>query len=69
MKHPSNRAFFAYWDGCRRGHASAPDCSDIEPLRAARALLGDIFVLSYDHDGGHLFASPAPAFARSPAAT
>lgn len=37
MKHPSNRAFFAYWDG-RRGHASAPDRSDIEPsaLRTAQ---------------------------------
>ncbi len=53
MKHPSNRAYFAYWDG-RRGHASAPDRSDIEPS-AVRELLGDIFVLSYDHDGGHPF--------------
>lgn len=53
MKHPSNRAFFAYWDG-RRGHASAPDRSDIEPS-AVRELLGDIFVLSYDHNGGHPF--------------
>ncbi len=53
MKHPSNRAFFAYWEG-KRGHARAPDRSDIEPS-AVRELLGDIFVLSYDHDGGHPF--------------
>jgi hypothetical protein len=53
MKHPSNRAFFEYWDG-RRGEAPAPDRSDIEPS-AVRELLGDIFVLSYDHNGGHPF--------------
>jgi hypothetical protein len=53
MKHPSNRAFFAYWDG-KRGDARAPDRSDVEPS-AVRELLGDIFVLSYDHDGGHPF--------------
>jgi hypothetical protein len=44
MKHPSNRDFFAYWDE-QRGHARAPDRSDIEP-GAVRELLGDIFVLS-----------------------
>jgi hypothetical protein len=53
MKHPSNRAFFTYWDG-RRGADRAPDRSDVEPS-AVRELLGDIFVLSYDHDGGHPF--------------
>src|SRR4051794_8120759 len=53
MKHPSSRAFFAYWDECRRGE-SAPDRSDLEPA-VVRELLGDIFVLSYDHDGGHPF--------------
>jgi hypothetical protein len=46
MKHPSSRAFFAYWDD-KRGHARAPDRSDIEP-GPMRELLGDIFVLSYD---------------------
>ena len=46
MKHPSNRAFFAYWDAKRDG-ARAPDRSEIEP-GAVRELLGDIFVLAYD---------------------
>src|SRR5258708_32517788 len=53
MKHPSNREFFAYWDG-KRAHARAPDRSDIDP-NAVRELLGDIFVLSYDHEIGHPF--------------
>ncbi|HTB01467.1 MAG TPA: PAS domain-containing protein [Bradyrhizobium sp.] len=53
MKHPSNRAFFAYWDGKRAG-ARAPDRSEIEP-GAVRELLGDIFVLSYDANSGHPF--------------
>ena len=53
MKHPSNRAFFAYWDQ-RRGEARAPDRSEIEP-GAVRELLGDIFVLSYDHEAGFPF--------------
>jgi len=53
MKHPSNRAFFAYWDA-QRGGERAPDRSDIEP-GAVRELLGDIFVLSYDHDAGFPF--------------
>jgi hypothetical protein len=53
MKHPSNREFFAYWDA-RRGGERAPDRSDIEP-GPMRELLGDIFVLSYDPDGGHPF--------------
>ena len=53
MKHPSNREFFAYWDN-KRGDARAPDRGDIEP-GAVRELLGDIFVLSYDHDAGHPF--------------
>jgi hypothetical protein len=44
MKHPSSRAFFAYWD-TKRGDARAPDRSDIEPA-AIRELLGDVFVLS-----------------------
>jgi hypothetical protein len=53
MKHPSNRRFFAYWDA-KRGHARAPDRSEIEPA-AVRELLGDIFVLSYDHEAGFPF--------------
>jgi hypothetical protein len=53
MKHPSNREFFAYWDG-KRGDARAPDRCDIEPS-AVRELLGDIFVLSYDQDAGFPF--------------
>jgi hypothetical protein len=53
MKHPSNRAFFAYWDD-KRGSARAPDRSEIEP-GAVRELLGDIFVLSYDGAAGYPF--------------
>ncbi|HEY0911619.1 MAG TPA: PAS domain-containing protein [Bradyrhizobium sp.] len=53
MKHPSNRAFFDYWDD-KRGLERAPDRSQIEP-GAVRELLGDIFVLSYDHEAGHPF--------------
>jgi hypothetical protein len=53
MKHPSSRAFFAYWDD-KRGAARAPDRSEIEP-GAVRGLLGDIFVLSYDGAAGYPF--------------
>ena len=53
MKHPSSRQFFAYWDA-KRGHARAPERSEIEP-GAVRELLGDIFVLSYDNDAGFPF--------------
>jgi hypothetical protein len=53
MKHPSSRAFFAYWDK-KRGDARAPDRSEIEP-GAVRELLGDIFVLSYDAAAGYPF--------------
>jgi len=53
MKHPSSREFFAYWDG-KRGDGRAPDRSEIEP-GAVRELLGDIFVLSCDHDAGYPF--------------
>jgi hypothetical protein len=53
MKHPSSRAFFAYWDE-KRGAARAPDRSEIEP-DAVRELLGDIFVLSYDSAAGYPF--------------
>ncbi len=53
MKHPSNREFFAYWDG-KRGDARAPDRSEIEP-GALRELLGDIFVLSFDAACGYPF--------------
>ena len=50
MKHPSSRQFFAYWDA-KRGHARAPDRSEIEPS-AVRELLGDIFVLGYENEAG-----------------
>ena len=53
MKHPSSRAFFAYWDE-KRGAARAPDRSEIEP-GALRDLLGDIFVLAYDPGAGYPF--------------
>src|ERR1700744_147151 len=53
MKHPSNREFFAYGDD-KRGGERAPERSAIEP-GAVRELLGDIFVLSYDHDAGFPF--------------
>ena len=53
MKHPSSRAFYAYWDEKRAG-ARAPDRSEIEPA-AVRELLGDIFVLSYDSAAGYPF--------------
>ena len=53
MKHPSTRAFLAYWDEKRAG-ARAPDRSEIEP-GAVRELLGDIFVLSYDAAAGYPF--------------
>ncbi|MBI5128256.1 MAG: PAS domain-containing protein [Rhodopseudomonas palustris] len=53
MKHPSSRAFFAYWDS-QRGTAPAPERSVIEPS-AVRELLGDIFVLSCDAAAGYPF--------------
>jgi hypothetical protein len=53
MKHPSTRAFLAYWDEKRAG-ARAPDRSEIEP-GAVRELLGDIFVLSYEAAAGFPF--------------
>ncbi len=53
MKHPSSCEFLAYWDA-QRGHARAPDRSEIEP-GAVRELLGDIFVLSYDNEAGFPF--------------
>jgi hypothetical protein len=53
MKHPSSKAFFAYWND-KRGTARAPDRSEIEP-GAVRELLGDIFVLSCDGNSGYPF--------------
>lgn len=53
MKHPSSRAFFAYWDEKRDGER-APDRRVIDP-NAVRQLLGDIFVLSYDPKHGYPF--------------
>ncbi|PMU88438.1 PAS domain-containing protein, partial [Pseudomonas sp. GP01-A4] len=53
MKHPSSRAFFAYWDKMR-GSARAPDRAAIDPT-AVRELLGDIFVLSCEPKTGFPF--------------
>ena len=53
MKHPSTRAYFAYWDE-KRGGARAPERSELEP-GAVRELLGDIFVLSFDAAAGYPF--------------
>ena len=53
MKHPASREFFAYWDE-KRGINPAPDRSELEP-GPVRELLGDIFVLSYDPEGGYPF--------------
>ncbi|MDN3278669.1 PAS domain-containing protein [Frankia sp. RB7] len=53
MKHPSSRAFFAYWDN-KRGSARAPDRADIDPADV-RELLGDIFVLSCEPKLGFPF--------------
>lgn len=50
MKHPSSRAFFAYWDR-QRGDDRAPQRSAVEP-GPVRELLGDIFVLSYAPEAG-----------------
>lgn len=53
MKHPSNRAFYSYWDEQRAGTA-APERSDLEPEHV-RHLLGDIFVLACDTAAGYPF--------------
>jgi len=50
MKHPSSRAYFAYWDAQRSG-AKAPDRSAFEP-GAVRELLADSFVLACQRDEG-----------------
>ena len=50
MKHPSSRAYFAYWDAQRSG-AKAPDRSAFEP-GAVRELLADSFVLACERDAG-----------------
>ncbi len=53
MKHPSTCEFYAYWNR-QRGHARAPDRGDFDP-EAVRELLGDIFVLAYEHEIGFPF--------------
>lgn len=53
MKHPATRELFAYWDRCR-GERSAPDRTDIEPGEI-RGILGDTFLLTFEHDAGHPF--------------
>lgn len=50
MKHPSNRALFAYWQR-QRGVARAPRLDAIDP-RAIRNLLGDGFVASNAPEAG-----------------
>lgn len=50
MKHPSSRAYFAYWDAQRSG-AKAPDRNAFEP-NAVRELLADSFVLACEPDAG-----------------
>jgi hypothetical protein len=53
MKHPSSQQFFAYWDEVR-GSEVAPARSDFEP-GPVRHLLGDCFVLAYEHGEGFPF--------------
>src|SRR5215468_9630098 len=53
MKHPSSQQFFAYWDEVR-GSEAAPARSAFEP-EPIRHLLGDSFVLAYDHVDGFPF--------------
>jgi hypothetical protein len=53
MKHPSTQQFFEYWDEVR-GSETAPARSAFEP-GPVRHLLGDSFVLAYDHAGGFPF--------------
>ena len=53
MKHPGSREFFDYWDKTR-GNARAPDRCDLDP-EDVRERLGDIFVLSYEHEAGFPF--------------
>ncbi len=47
MKHPSTRAFHAYWDQTR-GSARAPERGQFAP-GPVRELLADIFMVAYDH--------------------
>ena len=53
MKHPSSQQFFAYWDEVR-GSEAAPARSVFEP-EPIRHLLGDSFVLAYEHTSGFPF--------------
>jgi len=53
MKHPSSQQFFAYWDEVR-GSEAAPARSAFEP-GPVRHLLGDSFVLAYEHVSGFPF--------------
>ena len=53
MKHPSSQQFFAYWDEVR-GSEAAPARSAFEP-GPVRHLLGDSFVLAYEHSSGFPF--------------
>jgi len=53
MKHPSSQQFFAYWDEAR-GTEAAPARSAFEP-GLVRHVLGDSFVLAYEHANGFPF--------------
>lgn len=53
MKHPSSRAYFAYWDS-KRKDGRAPDRTAIDP-GDLRELLGDAFVLSCEASAGYPF--------------
>src|SRR5438477_10479523 len=53
MKHPSSQQLFAYWDEIR-GSEPAPVRSAFEP-GPIRHLLGDTFMLAYEHTEGFPF--------------
>jgi len=53
MKHPSSQQLFAYWDETR-GTEAAPARAAFQP-EPIRHLLGDSFVLAYDHTAGFPF--------------
>ena len=53
MKHPSSQQFFAHWDEAR-GSDPAPERAAFDP-GPIRHLLGDSFVLAYEHRDGFPF--------------
>ena len=54
MKHPSSRAYSSLIGTASAAMRARPTVAISNPA-AVRELLGDIFVLSYDHDGGYPF--------------